>query len=108
MPVSKTSSARPRDAAPGLADLPDRAAMEAFVARLGQEGVEVETDRAQQCMYDAWDAPTAAKARARVREALKISPLCADAYLWLVQDRRPTIPGRALIPSVLAIDLCRS
>ena len=44
---------------------------------------------AQDIMYDAWDAPTLAKARALARRALKISPLCADAISFLAQDAEP-------------------
>lgn len=40
-------------------------------------------DRAQDKVFDAWEASTSAKRSALAREALAISPLCADAYVIL-------------------------
>jgi len=40
-------------------------------------------DQAQELIYDAWEAPTLAKAKALARKALKLSEDCADAYLIL-------------------------
>jgi tetratricopeptide (TPR) repeat protein len=42
-------------------------------------------DRAQEIIYDAWDASTAKQRVALARKALETSPLCADAYILLAQ-----------------------
>ena len=44
-------------------------------------------DRAQELIYDAWDAKSSAKREALAKTALEISGLCADAYLVLVDGR---------------------
>jgi tetratricopeptide (TPR) repeat protein len=43
-------------------------------------------DRAQDLVYDAWEAATAERRGAIARQALAISPLCADAYGVLARD----------------------
>ncbi len=43
-------------------------------------------DRAQQIMYDAWEAPTSKRAVALAKKALDISADCADAYILLAQE----------------------
>ena len=45
-------------------------------------------DRAQELVYDAWDAASSAKREALAKAALDISPLCADAYLILADEQR--------------------
>jgi tetratricopeptide (TPR) repeat protein len=42
-------------------------------------------DRAQQFVYDAWDAGTVKRRIALAEKALKTSPLCADAYVLLAE-----------------------
>jgi tetratricopeptide (TPR) repeat protein len=46
-------------------------------------------ERAQDLIYDAWDAGTTKKAVALVTRALEISPLCADAHVFLAQIAEP-------------------
>jgi tetratricopeptide (TPR) repeat protein len=46
-------------------------------------------DRAQELIYDAWDAGTAKRRTALARQALAISPHCADAYVLLAQHAKP-------------------
>ncbi|MDP1700437.1 MAG: tetratricopeptide repeat protein [Aestuariivirga sp.] len=45
-------------------------------------------DRAQELIYDAWDAKSSAKREALAKTALDISGLCADAYLVLADGQR--------------------
>lgn len=45
-------------------------------------------DRAQELIYDAWDAKSPAKREALAKAALDISGLCADAYLILADGQR--------------------
>jgi tetratricopeptide (TPR) repeat protein len=42
-------------------------------------------------MYDAWDEPNPAKRIALAHEALKLSTLCADAYVLLAQEEADTV-----------------
>lgn len=46
-------------------------------------------NRAQELIYDAWEATSAARRTALARQALKISPLCADAYVLLAERTPP-------------------
>jgi len=45
-------------------------------------------DQAQQLIYDAWDSGDPRRQVALARQALKISPLCADAYVILARNAR--------------------
>ena len=79
-------------------DLPDRRAMERiFGDILGQEfgsefGTEEEGEaaQAQQLMYDAWEERKPARRIAMARQALAISPDCADAYVLLAEEEAKT------------------
>lgn len=42
-------------------------------------------DRAQELIYDAWEAATAKRRSALAEKALALSPLCADAYVLLAE-----------------------
>lgn len=54
-------------------------------------------DRAQDRIYDAWEAPTAARRLALAREALAISKDCVDAYLILAEAPALSIPDSILL-----------
>jgi tetratricopeptide (TPR) repeat protein len=43
---------------------------------------------AQTMIYDAWDMPTARARVAQARKALRVSPLCADAYNLLAEEAK--------------------
>lgn len=45
-------------------------------------------DRAQELVYDAWDAKSSAKRETLAKTALDMSGLCADAYLVLADGQR--------------------
>jgi tetratricopeptide (TPR) repeat protein len=45
-------------------------------------------DRAQELIYDAWGAGTAARRIALARKALEFSPRCADAYVLLAEHAK--------------------
>jgi tetratricopeptide (TPR) repeat protein len=66
--------------------VPDRRAMEGFMSANGGRRANDATARAQEVMYDAWDQTTAPARIALARKALKISPLCADAYVLLAKE----------------------
>ncbi|HEY3777560.1 MAG TPA: tetratricopeptide repeat protein [Rhizomicrobium sp.] len=52
--------------------------------------------RAQDCAWEAWDTGDRRKRLALARRALKISPLCADAYVILAEDTPSAEEGLAL------------
>lgn len=67
------------------APLPDRHAMESFLAAVGED-LQGTNDRAQEVIYDAWERRTPRSRIALARKALAISPLCADAYVVLAEN----------------------
>jgi hypothetical protein len=75
----------------------DRRGVEGFMYRsVGALGAEIESQssdvaRAQEIMYDAWDEPNPAKRIALAHQALRISALCADAYVLLAQEEADTV-----------------
>jgi tetratricopeptide (TPR) repeat protein len=69
--------------------LPDRRVMERVMRQVaaglgGEEGDETSLDRAQEIMYQAFEAAGAEQVRL-ARKALEISPDCADAYVLLAE-----------------------
>ncbi len=106
MPVSKTprrkSTSAARAKAPADPSLPDRRGMEAFLAMIAGDSQDDALDRAQQVMYDAWDATTSRSRMALARKALEISPLCADAYSLLAQEAATPAEARDLYARGLA------
>jgi tetratricopeptide (TPR) repeat protein len=87
MPVSKKP--RQKKSNPRFSKdvaLPDRRAVEGLMSALGGRQADDAIAEAQQVMYDAWDQ-TSSRARVTLaRKALKISPLCADAYVLLAEE----------------------
>lgn len=75
-----------RQTQPALPPMPDRRAMEGFMASLAGRRDEGAFGAAQELMYDAWDAPTKRARVALARKALRLSPLCADAYVLLAEE----------------------
>lgn len=53
---------------------------------LGAIAPETDVERAQDVMYDAWDAPDPWERIELARKALAISPDCADAYVLLAEE----------------------
>lgn len=75
-------------AVPRSSAMPDRRAMEGFMAGLfGRVSASANgaVDEAQEVMYEAWEA-SGAQRIALARSALEISPLCADAYVLLAEE----------------------
>ncbi len=104
MAVPKAPRTTPAaEARPGpgklIAALPDRRAMEAFAATRkdgsghgGRDGPRRPrrgsdpTAKAQHVIYDAWEQRTKRGRLAFARKALRLSPLCADAYVILAEE----------------------
>ncbi len=87
MPQAKRPRKRAATTEPGDGpQLPDRRAMETFLAPLsgGQAGSALQ--EAQDLMYQAWETRSRQARIALAKRALAISPLCADAYVLLAEE----------------------
>ena len=85
--IAKKSRAAAAVSGPApLPPLPDRRAMERLLKAFGGGSVDDAVSKAQDIMYDAWDADSKARRVALAKKALKVSPLCADAYVLLAQE----------------------
>jgi tetratricopeptide (TPR) repeat protein len=81
---------------PGKSPAPDpslRFSMESFLSGLGGagRGRRGAVGRAQEVMYDAWEADDPEKRLALAARALETSPDCADAYVLLAQEAARTL-----------------
>lgn len=100
MPASKkprrktaiTASPAPR----ATSVLPDRRVMESYLAAFGARSRNDAIDRAQDVMYQAWEATNSRQRVALAHKALSISPLCADAYNLLAEEAGNAEEARAL------------
>jgi hypothetical protein len=101
MPVSKKprkpragAGAGSRKKAPDIPALPDRRAMEGalsrFTAGFGSGPVDDALTQAQDLMYTAWETPDRRRRISLAEQALRISPLCADAYVLLAEETAAT------------------
>jgi pentatricopeptide repeat protein len=73
-------------------EFPSRQSMERVLAGLVSGGLQNDAvAEAQQVMYDAWEAPTRERAVALAKQALSISPDCADAYNLLAEETAESI-----------------
>jgi tetratricopeptide (TPR) repeat protein len=91
MPVSKkprSKAALRTSTKTAAAAVPDRRAMESFLAALSGHRGDDATVKAQDVMYDAWERTTSRSRIALAHKALGISPLCADAYVLLAEEAR--------------------
>ena len=101
MPVSKTPPRRKQPAAaaekaPAGPALPDRRAMEAYLATIAGNRDDA-ISRAQEVMYDAREKTTSRSRISLARKALAISPLCADADDLLAEEGASLGRGRGLL-----------
>lgn len=86
--------------------LPDRRAMERMMRQIaadfgGEQREETPLDRAQELMYRAFDASGAEQIRL-ARQALEISPDCADAYVLLAEHAKTADEARNLYEQGMA------
>ena len=92
MPISKKppskAALKTSTKASAPAALPDRRAMESFLAAIAGRRGDDATAKAQDVMYEAWERTTSRSRIALARKALGISPLCADAYVLLAEEAR--------------------
>jgi tetratricopeptide (TPR) repeat protein len=91
MPTSKKPREKkaPAKTSGGSANLtlesPDLRAMEDYFRDLAGRSADEALNRAQDLMYQAWEARTTLSAVTLAKRALKTSPLCADAYVLLAE-----------------------
>jgi tetratricopeptide (TPR) repeat protein len=102
MAKKKRPAAKKADKEQGSFDppLPDRRAMERVMRQLaanlgGEEREETPLDRAQEVMYRAFEAPEAEQVRL-ARQAMEISPDCADAYVMLAERAKTAYEAQEL------------
>jgi tetratricopeptide (TPR) repeat protein len=102
MPVSKkprkpktgAGTVSPKSGTPELPALPDRRAMEGmlsrFTAGFGSGPADDALADAQDLMYTAWETPDRRRRISLAKQALRLSPLCADAYVLLAEETAGT------------------
>jgi tetratricopeptide (TPR) repeat protein len=76
--------------------VPDRRAMESYLAAVAARSRADAIAKAQDVMYEAWDRTTSRSRIALAHKALTISPLCADAYNLLAAEAATTAEARDL------------
>ena len=91
MPVSKKprrkkSNVQSSNDTSTVVTLPDRRSMEGFMSAIGGRQSNNATAKAQEVMYEAWDQTDRRARVALAHKALRISPLCADAYVLLAEE----------------------
>ena len=100
MPISKKPrskrTVKTSRKASALAALPDRRAMESFLAAIAGRRGDDATAKAQDVMYRAWEQNTSRSRIALACKALDISPLCADAYVLLAEEAQSVEEARDL------------
>nr|WP_281721235.1 hypothetical protein [Nitrosomonas nitrosa] len=69
----------------------DLRGMEGMLAALTEFRGEGRIEAAQEIMYEAWETPARGKRVALARKALKLSPLCADAYVLLAEEEATSV-----------------
>lgn len=71
---------------PKLLPLTDPRALALLLEAFDGEEADEGTRAAQEIMYDAWEADSKRRRVALARKALKVSALCADAYVLLAEE----------------------
>ena len=88
--AGKASAGKKKGNVVSLDSLPSMQSMEGLLAGIGiGMGKRMRNDaldKAQQIMYDAWDAETRQQGAALAIKALEVSADCADAYVFLAQE----------------------
>ena len=94
MPTSKKPRKKSSRLSAGaeLAALPNPMTLEGMWRELGAGPDDEALGEAQDLVYDAWEAADGRSRYALARKALKLSPLCADA--WLILAERPSLSAR--------------
>lgn len=64
----------------------DHQLIEALLRQVANSRIDSATDAAQEIMFDAWEETDRERRVAMAHAALKVSPLCADAYVLLAEE----------------------
>lgn len=88
-PRNKTSPKKPTTGNV-VAFAPDPRGVEGTMANMFDAPSRDPLEEAQFLMYDAWDSASPKQRIALARKAIKISPLCADAYNLLAEEHAKT------------------
>ena len=100
MPVAKKTRrktpVKSRAKAEVASPLPDRRAMESFLAAITKSRADDASEKAQDLVYTAWEATSPRKRIALARKALSVSPLCADALNILAEAAGSAAEARDL------------
>lgn len=85
--AKKRSSGQKRAGSVSIAgSLVDLRSIESLLDQLGGRIPPDTLEAAQEIIYDAWDTAEPRKRVALAKKALRLSPLCADAYVLLAQE----------------------
>lgn len=93
MPTSKKprKNASKKDPADNVVDfVPGPRGMEGTMASMFGSRIKDPLELAQELMYDAWDSADPKQRITLAQKALKVSPLCADAYNLLAEEKART------------------
>ena len=89
--MAKTSANKKKSVSRSTGGLPDPRAIELILAQLGDNQRPRGLDAAQEIIWDAWETGDRRRRIALAKKALKLSPLCADAYVLLAQETARSI-----------------
>ncbi|MHB8232952.1 MAG: hypothetical protein ACYDDB_08645 [bacterium] len=89
--IKKTNSSSKKKQSADIISLPRREAMEGMFFGVFDDRKNRAVEKAQDIMYDAWDAPTKKEAADLARKALKVSADCTDAYVLLAEETAQTL-----------------
>ncbi len=94
--MAKKAAPRAKSSFSGAKSMQD---LELLLQALGEQlGDDLEpendVDKAQEIMFDAWDARGSKQRIALAHKALAVSPLCADAYVMLAAEAEKTLPEK--------------
>ncbi|HTT83056.1 MAG TPA: tetratricopeptide repeat protein [Rhizomicrobium sp.] len=95
--AGKSPAKKSKGSGSGGGIVPDRRMLDAILAMVQAEAEDMTPlAAAQDIAWEAWDTDDRRKRLALARKALKISPLCADAYVILAEDAKTVEEGLAL------------
>jgi tetratricopeptide (TPR) repeat protein len=90
MPKRRSPKARKSRSAPIGVAL-DLRALQDLLSMFKNQSGRSDLEAAQDLMWDAWDTSDRRRRIEMTKEALRISPLCADAYVLLARETAPTL-----------------
>jgi tetratricopeptide (TPR) repeat protein len=94
--MPKSKNRRRKKPASQAALTTDVQLLEALLSQIDLIDTDEDLDAAQEIMLDAWETSNPRRRLALAKQALEISPLCADAYLMLGEQAKTTEEAIAL------------